>query len=199
MSASICSEIRMMPSSAVSAEPARPVTKTAVSTGPSSRTRAMPTAGPPKASEPPPCSGTKTWRPSAPAEARSQARPTRPSRCRAPVHAQRPEREILRVQVVLEVEDPREARAVPERIFPGAVGVLPVDQVTDALLDRRPAGAPSGEEGQQRPGRLARKGLAASGQIVVLVGAERLAPAAVGGLTRLGAGDGPPAVAPGDS
>jgi len=65
MSASICSEIRMMPSSAVSAEPARPVTKTAVSTGPSSRTRAMPTAGPTKASEPTRCSVRKTWRPSA--------------------------------------------------------------------------------------------------------------------------------------
>ena len=65
MSASICSVIRMMPSSAVSAEPARPVTNTAVSTGPSSRTRAIPTAGPTNASEPTRCSVRKTCNPSA--------------------------------------------------------------------------------------------------------------------------------------
>ena len=45
-SASICSVIRMMPISAVRAEPARPVTKTAQSTGPSSRMSDSATAGP---------------------------------------------------------------------------------------------------------------------------------------------------------
>ena len=42
----------MIPISAVSAEPARPVTKTAQSTGPSSRIRDRATAGPRYASEP---------------------------------------------------------------------------------------------------------------------------------------------------
>ena len=45
-SASICSVIFMMPISAVSAEPARPVTNTAQSTGPSSRIKDRATAGP---------------------------------------------------------------------------------------------------------------------------------------------------------
>ena len=46
VSASICSVIRMMPISAVRAEPASPVTNTAQSTGPSSRMRESATAGP---------------------------------------------------------------------------------------------------------------------------------------------------------
>src|SRR6266403_1585177 len=43
---------------------------------------------------------------------------------RAAVDSQRPEREVLSVQMVLQVEDPREARAVPERVFPRAVVAL---------------------------------------------------------------------------
>src|SRR5262245_46065501 len=43
---------------------------------------------------------------------------------RSAVDSQRPEREILGVQVVLQVEDPREARAVPQRVFPRAVVAL---------------------------------------------------------------------------
>ena len=52
VSASICSVMRMMPISAVSAEPARPVTISAESTGPSSRMSDSATAGPRNASEP---------------------------------------------------------------------------------------------------------------------------------------------------
>src|SRR4030095_6371698 len=44
--ASICSVMRMMPISAVKAEPASPVTNTAQRTGPSSRMRASAPAGP---------------------------------------------------------------------------------------------------------------------------------------------------------
>ncbi len=50
--ASICSVIRMIPISAVRAEPASPVTNTAQRTGPSSRMRASATAGPRKPSAP---------------------------------------------------------------------------------------------------------------------------------------------------
>ena len=46
VSASICSVMRMIPISAVSAEPARPVTISAESTGPSSRMIESATAGP---------------------------------------------------------------------------------------------------------------------------------------------------------
>ena len=52
VSASICSVMRMMPISAVRAEPARPVTMRAASTGPSSRMIESATAGPRNASEP---------------------------------------------------------------------------------------------------------------------------------------------------
>ena len=50
--ASTCSVMRMMPSSAVRAEPARPVTISAASTGPSSRMIESATAGPRNASAP---------------------------------------------------------------------------------------------------------------------------------------------------
>src|SRR3989442_2892678 len=40
---------------------------------------------------------------------------------RAAVDSQSPEVEILRVQVGLQIEDPREARPVPERILPRAI------------------------------------------------------------------------------
>ncbi len=50
--ASICSEIRMMPISAVMEDPARAMTMMAVSTGPISRTRESATAEPRAAVEP---------------------------------------------------------------------------------------------------------------------------------------------------
>ena len=51
-SASICSEIRMIPNSAAIDEPARPVIMSAVSTGPSSRISDRATANPSTVSEP---------------------------------------------------------------------------------------------------------------------------------------------------
>src|SRR5712691_2518603 len=53
------------------------------------------------------------------------------------VHAQGPQREIGGVQVVLEVEHPREAGPVPEWILPAAVGPLRAQQVLDAGLHGR--------------------------------------------------------------
>ena len=53
----------MIPISAVSAEPARPVTIRAASTGPSSRISERATAGPRKASDPNRDSVMNTWRP----------------------------------------------------------------------------------------------------------------------------------------
>src|SRR5262250_350051 len=43
---------------------------------------------------------------------------------RAAIDSQRPEREILGVQVVLQIEDARKARPVPEGVFPRAVVAL---------------------------------------------------------------------------
>ena len=63
MSASICSVMRMTPISAARAEPARPVTISAASTGPSSRTSAIATSGPTKASDPTRCSISMPWSP----------------------------------------------------------------------------------------------------------------------------------------
>src|SRR5207247_9693258 len=51
------------------------------------------------------------------------------SSTRAAVDAERPEREVLRVQVVLEHEHAREAGPVPEGIRPRAVRPLRVEEV----------------------------------------------------------------------
>src|SRR6266403_1362545 len=67
---------------------------------------------------------------------------------RPAVDSQRPEREVLGVQVVLQIENPREARAVPESVRPRAVVALSPQQVVDAALDRRAARAAGREESQ---------------------------------------------------
>src|SRR5262245_39360019 len=101
------------------------------------------------------------------------------------VDSQRPEREILGVQMVLQVEDPRKARAVPERVFPRAVVALRSQQVIDAALDGRAARAASGEQAEERPRRLARNRFAHPGELVVVVALAGLAPAAVAVLVAL--------------
>src|SRR2546428_8896461 len=58
---------------------------------------------------------------------------------RAAVDSQRPEREVLRVHVVLEIEDAREPRPVSEGVLPPGVSVLPPPQIGDAAIDRRAA------------------------------------------------------------
>src|SRR5262245_16812882 len=93
--------------------------------------------------------------------------------------------------MVLEIEDSRESRAVPQRIFPGAVGTLAVDEEAHTLLDGRAVRTPHREEAEERPGGLARDGLTTSGPFVVLVGSERLSPATVGVLPLLEPPDGP--------
>src|SRR2546429_620451 len=144
VSASICSVIRMMPSSAVSAEAARPVTTLAGSPGASGR-----------------------------------------SGMRAAVDSQRPEREILGVQMVLQVEDPRKARSVPERVFPRPVLALRPQQIIDAALDGRATRATRGKETKERPRGLTRNRLAHAGELVVVVALAGLAPAAVAVLVAL--------------
>src|SRR5262247_2212531 len=98
------------------------------------------------------------------------------------VHAERPEREVLGVEVVLEEEHAREARAVPERILPAAVRALRAHEVLDARVHRRPRRRADREEAEQSPGRLARDGDAASGQLGLRVTLAALAPAAIGVL-----------------
>src|ERR1043166_363936 len=98
------------------------------------------------------------------------------------VHAERPQREVAGVEVVLEEEHAREARAVPEGIVPAAVLALGAQQVLDARLDRRARRRPDREEPQQRPRRLARDGRPAPGQLRLDVALARLAPPAVGVL-----------------
>src|SRR5262245_45127768 len=74
---------------------------------------------------------------------------------RAAVDSQGPEREILGVHVVLQIEDARKSRAVPQCVVPRAVVALVPEQVVDAALHRRPARATGREQSQQRPGGLA--------------------------------------------
>src|SRR5215813_10985336 len=104
---------------------------------------------------------------------------------RAAVDSQRPEREILSVQVVLQIEDTGKARAVPQRVLPRAVVTLVLEQIVDAALDRRTARAAGREEPEQRPRGLARKRLADAGERVVFIALTRLAPAAVAVLVPL--------------
>src|SRR5262245_42770278 len=104
---------------------------------------------------------------------------------RSAVDSQRPEREILGVQMVLQVEDTRKARAVPERVFPRAVVALRSQQVIDAAFDGRTARAAGGEQAEERPRRLARNRFAHAGELVVLVALAGLAPAAVAVLVAL--------------
>src|SRR3989475_4138214 len=98
---------------------------------------------------------------------------------RAAVDSQRPEREVLRVHVVFQIEDAREARAVPERVLPRAVGLLSPQEVVDAAGDGRSARAAGGEESEQGPGGLAWRRLAGAGERVVVVALAGLSPAAV--------------------
>src|SRR6516165_11029141 len=109
---------------------------------------------------------------------------------RAAINSQGPEREILGVEVVLQVEDAREAGAVPERVVPRAVVTLRFQKVVDPALDGRPARAPGREEAEERPRGLARKRLAHAGELVVLVALAGLAPAAVPVLVALEPADG---------
>src|SRR3984893_5609521 len=113
-----------------------------------------------------------------------------PSRRRAPVYSEGPEREVLRVEVILEIEDTREAGAIPQRVFPRAIRGLRLDQIPDTLFHRVALCPSRREETQERPGRLAGNVLAATRQRLVLVGGERLAPASVGVLPLLDPGDG---------
>src|SRR6266850_948243 len=62
---------------------------------------------------------------------------------RAAVDSQRPEREILGVQMVLQVEDAREACPVPERVFPRAVVALRPQEVVDPALTAGPRMRPA--------------------------------------------------------
>src|SRR3990172_9530 len=101
------------------------------------------------------------------------------------VAPQRPEGEVLRVEVVLQVEDAREPRPVPERVGPAAVGLLRAEQVLDAALDHGPARPPRGEEREQRPRRLAGRRGADAGERGAVVALARLAPAAVRVLAAL--------------
>src|SRR6266849_3360683 len=104
---------------------------------------------------------------------------------RAAVDSQRTERELLAVQVVLQVEDPGEARSIPEGVLPRAVVALRPQKIIDAALDRRAARTAGREEAQQRPRGLTRNRLAHAGKLVVVVALAGLAPPAVPVLVAL--------------
>src|SRR5579864_5441148 len=98
------------------------------------------------------------------------------------------QREVDGVEVVLEVEDAREAGRGPLLVVPGTVAALAAQQVIDAALDRgagaRAGDTAGGEQSHQRPGGLRRGARPDAFQGRFVVGAGRLAPAAVGVLTR---------------
>ncbi len=97
---------------------------------------------------------------------------------------ERGDREDQPVQVVVDVEVAGEAGAGELRLVPGPVGPLRADQQLDAA-PAAPVALPGREQREQRPGRLRRGRRAAADPRRVAVGAQVLAPAAVGVLLRL--------------
>src|SRR5258705_4411844 len=104
---------------------------------------------------------------------------------RAAIDSQRPEREILGVQMVLQVEDPREACPVPERVLPRAVVTLRSQEIVHTALDSRAARTAGREEAQEGPRGLTRNRLAHAGQLVVIVAIAGLCPSPVQNLMSL--------------
>src|SRR2546427_6644654 len=99
-----------------------------------------------------------------------------------PPDTEGPEGEVPRVEVVLEVEDPREAGPVPVGVLPAAVLPLRRDEVLDAMEGGRAVLA-GREESEERPRRLARSRGAPPRALRDRVGVTALAPAPVGILT----------------
>src|SRR5580765_8500206 len=110
---------------------------------------------------------------------------------RAAIDSQRPEREILGVQMVLQVEDPREACPVPERVLPRAVVTLRSQEIVHTALDSRAARSAGREKAQEGPRGLTRNRLAHAGELVVVVALAGLAPAPVAILMALEPADRP--------
>src|SRR5262245_1286005 len=109
----------------------------------------------------------------------------------AAVDSERPEREVLRVEVVLQHEDAWEAGAVPPRVLPRAVRPLGPHEIIDAALDGGRARAAGGQQGEQRPRRLRGSRLTPPGQLGAVVGLARFAPAVVRVLVRFQPADRP--------
>src|SRR5665213_463172 len=99
-------------------------------------------------------------------------------------------REHQAIQVIVDVEVSGEPGTGEPRLVPRPVLLLGAAQEVDTPLCGR-APAAGGEEGQQGPGRLGGGGGALPGQARVLVGAEVLAPSAVGVLVVLKPADRP--------
>src|SRR4051812_24304050 len=103
-----------------------------------------------------------------------------PAGSQPPVSRQGRQWEVVSVEGVLQVEDPREARAGVVVFFPGAVGGLVFDQPVDAAFYGRVVRAGDGHHAHDAPGGLARGAVAGALQTRVLVAVAGLAPTAVG-------------------
>src|SRR5262245_7624089 len=137
-----------------------------------------PSASPKKVPKRPSASTTPIVQPPTRSKGRS-AGATGRSGMRAAVDSQGPEREVVGVEVVLEIEDPRESGSVPVGVLPRDVVPLRPQQIVDATPDGGAAGAPGGEEAEQCPRGLARRRVAHAGELVIVVALAGLAPAAV--------------------
>src|SRR5262245_41591431 len=137
-----------------------------------------PSASPKKVPNRPSESTTPIVQPPTRSKGRS-AGATGRSGMRPAVDSQGPEREVVGVEVVLEIEDPRKSGPVPVGILPRAVVPLRPQQIVNAAHDGRTAGAPGGEEPEQRPRGLARRRVPHARELVILVALAGLAPAAV--------------------
>src|SRR5215510_8579105 len=101
-----------------------------------------PSASPKKVPKRPSASTTPIVQPPTRSKGRS-AGATGRSGMRAAVDSQGPEREVVGVQVVLEIEDPRESSSVPVGVLPRAVVPLRPQQIVDATHDGGPLVRPA--------------------------------------------------------
>src|ERR1019366_7061564 len=96
------------------------------------------------------------------------------------VCGQRQQREILPVHVVHQVKHSRKSRAGVERLIPGTVAALRLQQIGDTVLQRIVARVIGGEQSHHRPRCLRRRAWTNSLGVGIVVGIASLAPSAIG-------------------
>src|SRR5205823_11807123 len=89
------------------------------------------------------------------------------------------------VQVILEVEDAWKARPCEMLFVPGAVDLLPLQQIPDCTSHRRVRDVPNRQESKQAPCRLRRSALTPTLETRIIIRRAGLAPASVGVLDGL--------------
>ena len=81
--------------------------------------------------------------------------------------------------MILEIEDPREARSGPALLGPVAIGILVVDEIPHSPLSLGRVRLAGGDKPHQSPGCLGGRGLSLAREGCIIVGPAALSPAAI--------------------